>query len=389
MINNNPYKLTPSSDAYYNTDKTLKIIDKQIITLLNSISEDYNSGNDAKYLSVGILNDRNFLYRFGSNFSKPNINKPNDEDAVPDGTILPKIYYEYSWLNETIVLETIEAGYRIDIASGIYNVSIDDKLLHAYLDETEERFDDFKKMPPSDIKIHLDEQLDSLEIENRFLYYKIYDVLHRLPKDLRKHKLNLARLLFQWASGTILNFFLYQYKLSDPIINKYLDTNLNWQSIIDIDGLNNLRLENSRRLLLAIMSKYVLWKKKDFKEPVYKSFINEMDHQELKVLYEKKKELNSNDKRGSHNKDREIIPEPNLWKEAKKYFQKHGEDCLSSKDKTFPNSKMKKYLAGEMSNLELYGYEKRDKKKKNPIKLKAGKIRELLGENNDKWKIRK
>ncbi len=95
------------------------------------------------------------------------------------------------------------------------------------------------------------------------------------------------------------------------------------------------------------------------------------------------------DNRGAHNEGRKIVPEPELWEEAQKYFQKFEKSCLSSRDKKFPNGKMKKWLAGLTSNLELYGYEKRDKDKKNPIRLKRGMIRKLLGKNNEKWKVKK
>lgn len=97
---------------------------------------------------------------------------------------------------------------------------------------------------------------------------------------------------------------------------------------------------------------------------------------------------NRKDNRGKHKKDEKIIPQADFWQEAHRLYSEHGDKCLSSEDPKYPSEWMKKKLTGETSETEFFGYENKDKDKENPIKIKKGKIRELLGNNNRKWKLK-
>ncbi len=108
----------------------------------------------------------------------------------------------------------------------------------------------------------------------------------------------------------------------------------------------------------------------------------------LKIQIENIYKTSENDRRGLHKKNEKIIPQDDFWQEAHRLYSEHGDKCLSSEDPKYPSEWMKKKLTGETSETEFFGYENKDKDKENPIKIKKGKVRELLGNNNRKWKLK-
>lgn len=151
-----------------------------------------------------------------------------------------------------------------------------------------------------------------------------------------------------------------------PTIKKETETTVEW---IDIDN----------PLFVAhVYSKYL---------EKLKQFNKEGNTQNGRPEDFPKADTKDEDNRGIHMKGKEIIPEQDFWDEAKETYQKLGDKYLTSEGN--PNGRMIKRLAGKTSELEFYGYERRDENKKNPKRLNRSKVRRLLVKYPKKWKHNK
>lgn len=347
MIQNNPYNIPESSKI--NIDKILDETDFYIKKLLQRMGEYYVSERDAKYSKKGILNDEYFLTVFYNNFYKPNFRTAFKNSSLPHYQILPQVYCEFSWLYENVVCEIIDSSYRQDLSSGVFDLSQEKKSPHKYLYGVKTKFKEMSNDYEANIETKHLGLLSSLKENNRALYYNIHRAIRSIAKEYQDNKINIARLLFQWASGTILNYFSFQYKLSNKIINKYLKTDQDWTEMIDIESLNTQRMNSSRIMLFTIMSKYILKKRELLEDVEYKDFISEMDHPELLILHKNTDGLKSS----STDKDSTYTPHhntrPGLVEDLTEIIKKEimGNSHYFHKDGKIKYTSVAKYAVGK------------------------------------------